>query len=360
MNGAMVNRPLKISVLMALVVMLVGCVTPQSQPRPVSPQAHYKVGKPYKVNGRWYYPREEPDYEDVGLASWYGDQFHGRRTANGEVFDMTLLSAAHTTLPLPSLVEVTNLKNGRRTIVRVNDRGPFVGDRIIDMSRAAAKKLGFEREGIAKVRVRYLGRARLAAAAPKDRRQAKAEAVRPLLAEMVVDSTGEDGSEADALSRIIAVSASDQLTAGAEAFAVAETEAEVRDFKTPAGIEPGLLIDESRQSDASLNEPKTTDASLDQPKTTIALAPAELDPGRVIEALYAVQIAVFSDLNNLEATKIALDGLGVLRIARIERPQGVLYRVRLGPFQDRQTAATNLAAVREAGYGDAKIITIEP
>jgi rare lipoprotein A len=124
-------------------------------------QGSYKVGKPYQVGGVWYVPREQPNYNEVGVASWYGDEFHQKATANGEVFDMNAVTGAHTTLPLPSLVEVTNLENGRRLTVRVNDRGPFVGDRIIDLSREAARQLGYERAGLAKVRVRYVGPAPL-------------------------------------------------------------------------------------------------------------------------------------------------------------------------------------------------------
>ena len=122
---------------------------------------HYKVGKAYKINGRWYQPAEDPTYNRTGIASWYGRDFHGRPTANGEIFDMNQMTAAHTTLPLPSLVEVKNLENGRRVTVRVNDRGPFANDRIIDLSRAAARELGFEQNGLARVRVRYLGPAPL-------------------------------------------------------------------------------------------------------------------------------------------------------------------------------------------------------
>jgi len=113
--------------------------------------------RPYQVNGVWYTPREDPGYDEVGIASWYGDEFHNRRTADGELFDMDRPSAAHRTLPLPSLVEVTNLDNGRRIRVRLNDRGPFVRGRIIDLSRQAARDLGFYGKGVARVRVRYLG-----------------------------------------------------------------------------------------------------------------------------------------------------------------------------------------------------------
>ncbi|MFN4287034.1 MAG: septal ring lytic transglycosylase RlpA family protein [Brevundimonas sp.] len=115
--------------------------------------------RPYQIRGVWYHPAEDPDYDEVGLASWYGDAFHGRPTATGEIFDMHGLSAAHKTLPLPGLVEVTNLENGRTVILRLNDRGPFVEGRIIDLSRQAAVELGLLERGVGRVRVRYVGRA---------------------------------------------------------------------------------------------------------------------------------------------------------------------------------------------------------
>lgn len=121
----------------------------------------YKLGNPYKVAGQTYVPRHDPNYDYTGIASWYGDDFHGRLTSNGEVFDMHKVSAAHPTLPLPSMVRVTNLENGRSIVLRVNDRGPFVHNRIIDLSRAAADRLGFRNQGTAKVRVTYVGRAHL-------------------------------------------------------------------------------------------------------------------------------------------------------------------------------------------------------
>ena len=113
--------------------------------------------KPYQVRGVWYTPRYDPDYDQKGIASWYGEQFHNRSTANGETFDMDLPSAAHKTLPLPSIVEVTDLDTGRKIRVRVNDRGPFVDGRIIDLSKAAAEQLGIARKSVARVRVRDLG-----------------------------------------------------------------------------------------------------------------------------------------------------------------------------------------------------------
>jgi rare lipoprotein A len=121
----------------------------------------YKLGDPYQIDGQWHTPGEDPGYDRVGTASYYAADFHGRRTANGEIFDMSALSAAHPTLPLPSLVYVTNMENGRTLLLRVNDRGPYVNNRVIDVSRAAARYLGFETRGTARVRARYAGRAPL-------------------------------------------------------------------------------------------------------------------------------------------------------------------------------------------------------
>ncbi len=121
----------------------------------------YQVGRPYRVAGRWFHPEVDPDYDESGTASWYGPNFHGRVTANGEIFDSGFLSAAHPTLPLPSYVRVTNLGNGRSAIVRVNDRGPFAHNRLIDVSQRTAEVLGFVNSGTARVRVQYVGNAPL-------------------------------------------------------------------------------------------------------------------------------------------------------------------------------------------------------
>ena len=121
----------------------------------------YRVGKPYTIGGRVYEPQEDPNYSAEGLASWYGEDFHGRATANGEVFDMASISAAHPTLPIPSYARVTNLSNQKSIIVRVNDRGPYHANRVIDVSVRTAKLLGFYDRGVTRVRVEYVGRAAL-------------------------------------------------------------------------------------------------------------------------------------------------------------------------------------------------------
>jgi len=141
-------------------LLLAGCSgrqsTVPSDPTSTVPYGTYKLGSAYQINGVWYYPEFDPAYDAIGIASWYGRDFHDRPTANGETFDMEQISAAHPTLPMPSLVEVTNLENGRSLRLRVNDRGPFHGNRVIDLSRAAARELGFEGKGLAKVRVRFI------------------------------------------------------------------------------------------------------------------------------------------------------------------------------------------------------------
>ena len=148
---------------MALVLLLASCGVPRPQsshrpglakPRGPASDTPVKIGKPYQVAGAWYYPSDDGGYDEVGLASWYGAQFHGGQTANGERFDMDRVGAAHKTLPLPCYVEVTALDTGRTILVRINDRGPFVTNRIIDLSRRSAQLLGIERAGVSRVRVR--------------------------------------------------------------------------------------------------------------------------------------------------------------------------------------------------------------
>ncbi|MCL6229874.1 septal ring lytic transglycosylase RlpA family protein [Bartonella bilalgolemii] len=117
------------------------------------------IGKPYQIKGKWYYPKADPTYQRVGQASWYGSYFHGRLTANGEIYNMNLLTAAHPTMPLPSYARVTNLQNGSSIIVRVNDRGPYMKNRIIDLSKQAATMLGYLNQGTADVKVEYVSEA---------------------------------------------------------------------------------------------------------------------------------------------------------------------------------------------------------
>src|SRR6202790_4107718 len=155
------SRPGVMPVIVALGFVLAGCASPELQVS-ANHHARYQRGQPsyraepYQVKGVWYTPKVDYGYDETGTASWYGPGFDRQPTADGEIYDMNQLSAAHKTLPLPSVVEVTNLQNGRAMRLRVNDRGPFVGDRLIDVSRRAAQLLGFESIGTAPVRVRVV------------------------------------------------------------------------------------------------------------------------------------------------------------------------------------------------------------
>ncbi len=136
----------------ALLLFLAACDAKQQMP----PYQGVKIGKPYQIYGRWYKPKYEPNYDETGVASWYGPGFHGNKTATGEIYDQHGLTAAHPTLPLPSIVRVTNLENGRTALLRINDRGPFAKNRIIDLSKASADRLGVIGNGTARVRVQFM------------------------------------------------------------------------------------------------------------------------------------------------------------------------------------------------------------
>ena len=148
-------------VVLALSFLLCGCAqgggpTYSKNLSALGSGGYYKVGAPYKIKGKWYRPQKDYTYDETGLASWYGAAFHNKKTANGEVFNKNELTAAHKTLPMPSLARVTNLDNGRSIVVRINDRGPYVSGRIIDLSQRSSQLLGFEKKGVAKVRVQVL------------------------------------------------------------------------------------------------------------------------------------------------------------------------------------------------------------
>jgi len=155
---------------------------------PVAAGGHRKTGKPYQIAGQWYYPLQSAaGYDQTGVASWYGRDFHGKKTANGETYNMHAMSAAHKTLPLPTMVRVTNLDNGRSVVVRVNDRGPFVKSRVIDLSYAAAHALGYDRKGTARVRVQALSGA-VAATLPRSQPVNRSRKVTVPVAAMLPDN----------------------------------------------------------------------------------------------------------------------------------------------------------------------------
>ncbi len=206
---------------------------PKTVGSPVKANPHYKVGAPYKIDDRWYAPKVDEAHEEVGVASWYGDAFQGKLTANGEIFDKRRLSAAHRTLPMPTIVEVENLENGRTIFVRVNDRGPFARDRVIDLSHAAADALGFSAQGTAKVRVRYRAEANLADTAPLPGDTPRAFAGVP--ARGAIAATPAAATAGDPLAALIA-SATGAAAATAEPVSTADLWVEVAEVEDVSQI----------------------------------------------------------------------------------------------------------------------------
>jgi len=258
---------------------------------------HYKVGAPYKVDGKWYVPKVDATYDETGVASWYGDAFHGRLTANGEIFDKRRLSAAHKTLPLPTIVEVQNLENGKRVLVRVNDRGPFVDDRVIDLSHAAADELGFASKGLAKVRVRYLGEAEL------------------------MELAALPGAKVPEPARVFA-------------------------NKTPAT--PVLPASTIAQDDQ--------DSLGDLIAASIGQSPQASQTTAAVPSEIWVEVAAVDDLNALERMRLDLPDVGPLTVQADDRSGRIFQSLRVGPFVDEAIAFASLSRVQAAGFGEARII----
>jgi len=259
-----------------------------------------RVGPPYQANGQWYVPTPEPGYEQTGTASWYGPTFNGGRTASGEAFDQTALTAAHPTLPIPSLVQVTNLENGREVIVRVNDRGPFVGARLIDVSQGAAQVLGFEQSGHARVHIRYLG------PAPRH--------------------VNADGSNAPP-------------TLPAPASVAPRNEAE----EGPASLLPSASMTPALAGGPSNEAPDAHPAP--------SAPQYEASPGA-----YFVQVGAYSDLTNAQRVRDAVGAAGPVAVdTRHTAAGGELFRVRVGPWQSREEADAARRTVASLGYGDAVV-----
>ena len=307
-----------------------------------------KLGSPYKVAGRWYVPREEPGYDRQGIGSWYGDDFHGRKTANGEIFDMNALTAAHPTLPLPCYVYVTNLDANRTVLVRVNDRGPYVNDRLIDLSHASARALGYEGRGMAHVRVRYAGRAPLNGDDRRER-QFLAEqrwnngrdmpvvaAYRPPQSPVTPPQPFPEGTPGrwspTAYRSALAGKPLDQPARPAPR-PVWQSETAYQPTAAlaprPAALAGPAPVYAARQSNNA--------RPVIGPVTgTVTSVPASAASGRAF-----VQVGVFRDRANAERMRRELGSLGPVEVAPVTGGQGSeLYRVRLGPMSPDQAHST--------------------
>jgi rare lipoprotein A len=305
---------------------MAGCATAPEKTASTSHSA-YKVGKPYQIGDTWYYPREQTDYDETGIASWYGPTFYGKPTANGELFDGEGLTAAHRTLPLPVNVRVTNLDNGKSLVVRVNDRGPFARGRIIDVSKHAAELLGFYARGTARVRVTYLGRAD----AP--------------------DSLQPDETPAAIASAVPAAPAGKVAVAALDG---------AQSVAPPSPVQMASLEPPPRSTDA---EPAQNDSSVAAPEDSPPVTADQDEPtGEVTTVpvpktthLY-VQAGAFSSRENADRLKDRLAEAGELFVSATDRKGKRLYRVRSGPYNDVDAANAALAKLDELGNNDARIV----
>ena len=295
-----------------MAVLAAACAGPRPE-GPIATLPHgggvYKVGQPYQINGAWYYPREQPDYDETGIASWYGSPFYGQQTANGEIYDANALTAAHRTLPMPVNVRVTNLENGRSLVVRVNDRGPYARGRIIDVSAHAAKLLGFYENGTAKVRVTFLSRAEL-------------------------PGGGVPDETPPAIARALPAAPTKRVQMAA------------LDPVAGTAVQPPPAAAAMPAPD-----PSPSPASLDaEPTGHVTQLPVP-----AVTHIY-VQAGAFSIYENARRLRDRLASAGNLMISAIDRNGRRLYRVRVGPFDDVNAADAALAKLLGLGNGDAKIV----
>ncbi len=285
------------------------------QEEPVT-NGRYKIGEPYQVKGVWYYPAVNYDYDETGIASWYGPQFHNKRTANGETFDMNALTAAHKTLPLPSYVMVVNLENGRSINVRVNDRGPFAQGRIIDLSRRSAQLLGMEKKGTARVRVRVLANESRALAA-----KIRGESMLASIGSPITSG----GIPKPAVSREVL-----PLPQGAGAYSRPPVQED--SLPQPVG-----------------NSPKAPETARD-----VVLGPAGVQA--VKKTKIFIQAGAFSMFENANRVRALLSGVGPVKISPTLVNGRDLFRVRVGPIVNVAEADRMLEWVDQAGYPNARII----
>jgi rare lipoprotein A len=275
----------------------------------------YKIGEPYQVKGVWYYPKEDFGYDETGIASWYGPSFHAESTANGESFDQNELTGAHKTLPMPSLVRVTNLENGRSIIVRINDRGPFVPGRIVDLSRRGAQLLGFEGQGSAKVRVSIL---------PEESR-AVAAAARAGQAGVSIGDISPDGAPKPV--------ASPRASVQVEGASPIRARVAERPSFDPSQTVAGSTVD-----------------GRFLPAAVVADTPVRSN-GR----LY-VQAGAFTVYDNANRLRARLSDLGATRIDPTMVGNTQYFRVRVGPLSSVEAADSILNQVIEGGNNGARVI----
>ena len=324
---------------------------PPGQGAAAPSRGYYKIGAPYQVEGVWYYPGTDYSYDETGIASWYGPDFHGKFTASGEVYNMNDLTAAHPTLPLPSIVRVTNLDNGRSIVVRINDRGPYVRGRIIDLSRRAAQLIGMIGTGTAKVRVQIM---------PDESRQAV------LLAQQGEIPSAERIASAQPTEKV----SSEPLAPppGTHA-AVVQPNASAAPRPAPPPPAPSMLIASAQAAPPPPPPQAVQSQPLAAPVPQVAaLAPATAtDP---VDAVLAqtvttvpvkatsiyVQVGAFSQYDNANRLRGKLTSVAATKVTQASVDGQAFFRVRVGPAASVDDADRLLGLVVQAGYHDARIV----
>lgn len=333
------RSPLLLAATVILPLALAACAT---KPAPVGEGGAYKIGKPYQVNGVWYYPHEDEHYDATGIASWYGPQFHGKRTANGELFDQEALTAAHPTLPMPVLVRVTNLENGRSLVVRVNDRGPFVNGREIDLSRKAAELLGYDRKGTAKVRVQYVGRAPMPGVPGTEVTEVASAGDESYIAPKPVTDESERQIEAAPKSSVV-TAATLAPPPGVKTAPVSSA--------APAPVTPTTLS--SPPAKVAMTSPGETPVSNPTPPDeTVQQVPVTTGTN-----IY-VQAGSFRSFANAEAVhqRLLAEGMQNVQVTSTTVDGAKFYRVRVGPLPDVPSADASLQSVIAKGHAGARIV----
>lgn len=363
-----VLRARSASALLLVGLALSGCA---SSPHVADHHGKFRVGRPnytvapYQVNGVWYYPKVDYDYDETGTASWYGEQFNHRPTSDGEIFDMNEVSAAHKTLPLPSVVEVTNLQNGRELQLRVNDRGPFVDGRLVDVSRRAAQLLGFERSGTAPVRVRVLksesiqvaeaamhgeygpagvGVVAASRAAPTEMATARVPPATPRREPQPVVQMAATGPASLRAAEVIAPPLpSERLPAAASPPLEPVAPPRPVVAEAPRHYWPSLIAPAHAETFHRLQAPD----AVHRPMPAVAARHA---------ARIFVQAGAFAVPENAQRVRARIAALGSVEIVPAAEHGAALYRVRLGPLASEAEASRLLAKVVDRGYPGARVV----
>lgn len=362
-------------------------------PQPSSPGM--KLGKPYSVDGKLYYPEYDPTYDKIGEASWYGPGFHGKYTASGEIFNQNDLTAAHPTLPMPSLVRVTNLSNGHSLIVRINDRGPFKSNRIIDLSKHSAQELGIK--SIAQVRVQFLmdetekylasvsngGKKKIDMAAynakvTREKNNAILNSTEP--GDQIVEASNASthtGQTVNDAAPIVSVN-SDDLNTPPETPAskkvdlkqakphgelIKQAWAEDED----AEARPEGKAEEKKSQEVTLHEAKAAQVEDDEPaaaeeapapeKKSAAPAHAAAPKKELkVSGVWYIQAGSFSQEAHAHALEAKVRKISNVDVSKVDMNEKTWWRVRLGPFQSQEEATEALDKVRAAGQPDARVV----